>query len=117
MGFIDMCPDSETVLQTHRLCFRHWSETDLELALGLWGDVAVTRLFDRRGPLSSEQVQSRLIQEIATQAKHHVQYWPVFLKASGEHVGCAGLRPYDLSDGIPTMRSMNPPACTTRPTA
>lgn len=95
-----MSTDAETFLQTDRLGFRHWSQADLKLAVGLWGDVEVTRLFDRRGPLSTEQVQSRLSQEIATQATHHVQYWPVFLLESGDHVGCAGLRPYDLSEKI-----------------
>ena len=95
-----MPPDSKFFLKTDRLCFRHWSAADLEIAVGLWGDIAVTRLFDRRGPLSTEQVQARLSQEIATQARHHVQYWPVFLNATGDHVGCAGLRPHDLPEKI-----------------
>jgi ribosomal-protein-alanine N-acetyltransferase len=96
----DMSKDLQWFLRTDRLGFRHWSEADLELAVGLWGDVEVTKHFDRRGPLSTGQVQSRLSREIATQASHHVQYWPVFLIASGEHVGCAGLRPHDLPEKI-----------------
>ena len=95
-----MSPVSEYFLRTERLCFRTWSETDLELAVGLWGDFEVTKLFDRRGPLSREQVHARLRQEIATQVEHQVQYWPIFLIESGDHVGCAGLRPYDLSRKI-----------------
>jgi len=87
-------------LRTERLGFRFWSEADLELAVGLWGDFAVTRLFDGRGPLSIEQVRARLRQEIATQTEHRVQYWPIFLIESGDHIGCAGLRPYDLSGNI-----------------
>lgn len=95
-----MPPVPEYFLRSDRLCFRKWSETDLELAVGLWGDFEVTKLFDGRGPFSIEQVQARLRQEISTQTKHHVQYWPAFLIGSGDHVGCAGLRPYDLSEKI-----------------
>lgn len=29
-----------------------------------------------------------------------MQYWPIFLRETDEHVGCCGLRPYDLSKGI-----------------
>jgi RimJ/RimL family protein N-acetyltransferase len=92
--------ESKYFIETERLCFRIWSEADLELAVGLWGDFEVTKLFDGRGPFSRDQVHARLRQEIVTQAEHHVQYWPIFLKETGDHVGCAGLRPYDLSKNI-----------------
>jgi RimJ/RimL family protein N-acetyltransferase len=26
---------------------------------------------------------------------HRVQYWPIFLRHGGAHVGCCGLRPFD----------------------
>jgi [ribosomal protein S5]-alanine N-acetyltransferase len=31
---------------------------------------------------------------------HGVQYWPIFLLATGEHVGCCGLRPYRAEEKI-----------------
>ena len=79
-------------LRSARLGFRCWTSDDLPLAIGLWGDPEVTRLVG--GPFSEEQVKSRLAAEIASKVEFQVQYWPVFLLASGEHVGCAGLRPY-----------------------
>jgi RimJ/RimL family protein N-acetyltransferase len=91
---------SNYFLTSKRLGFRTWSEDDLELAVGLWGDVKVTKFFDGRGPLSREQVAYRLRQEIATQSEHGIQYWPIFRLESGEHIGCAGLRPYDASRNI-----------------
>ena len=92
-------------LHTERLEFRRWSEDDLPLAMGLWGDFAVTKLFDARGSFTPDQVQARLAQEIATQQSFGVQYWPIFLAERflaerGTHVGCCGLRPYDLSQNI-----------------
>ncbi len=87
-------------LYTERLGFRLWREADFELALGLWGDLAVTRLIDARGQLSSDQVRQKLQQEIAAEAEYGVQYWPIFLLSSGEHIGCCGLRPYDLAQNI-----------------
>ena len=85
-------------LKSERLGFRFWSAEDIDLAMGLWGDADVTKLIG--GPFSEMQVQERLSQEIARQAEHSVQYWPIFLLDSCEHVGCCGLRPYDLTQSI-----------------
>ena len=87
-------------MRTARLGFRHWRQDDLDRALGLWGDIRVTRFIDARGGLSRSQVQERLGAEIAGQREYGLQYWPIFLLESNEHVGCCGLRPYDLSGSI-----------------
>ena len=86
-------------LKTSRLGFRIWSEKDLEIAAELWGDYEVTKFFDARGRWSRDEVRVRLLNEIKTEKKYGVQYWPIFLLVSDEHVGCCGLRPYDLSQG------------------
>ena len=80
-------------LHSERLGLGTWKADDVDLALGLWGDPAVTRLFG--GPFTEAQVRERLAREMATQAEHGVQYWPVFLLDDGAHVGCCGLRPHD----------------------
>jgi RimJ/RimL family protein N-acetyltransferase len=87
-------------LETSRLTFRYWTETDEALAFGLWGDPRVIRYIDARGKLSVDEVGDRLAREIASARKYGVQYWPIFMRSSGEHVGCCGLRPYDLSGNI-----------------
>ncbi len=84
---------SDYFLTSERLGFRHWKEDDLELAIGLWSDYRVTKLFDARGPLSREQVKSRLKAEIDSQLQFGLQYWPVFHLRASDHIGCAGLRP------------------------
>jgi RimJ/RimL family protein N-acetyltransferase len=66
--------------------------------MGLWGDPEVTRLIG--GPFSREQVAERLSREVATMQSHGVQYWPMFLLATGEHVGCCGIRPYKMEERI-----------------
>ncbi|MBI5300518.1 MAG: GNAT family N-acetyltransferase [Chloroflexi bacterium] len=83
-----------------RLGFREWRETDFDLALGLWGDYQVTRLIDARGQLDASQVRERLAKEIANAQQCGVQYWALFLLANDEHIGCCGLRPYDLARRI-----------------
>lgn len=95
-----MANDENYFLCTKRLGFRLWSESDFDLAVGLWGDLNVTSLIDARGQLSETQVKEKLAQEIATEASYGVQYWPIFLLSNDVHVGCCGLRPYDLSKGI-----------------
>lgn len=64
---------------------------DLQLALDLWGDADVTRLLG--GPFTPDQVEQRLARELTHHKQHGIQYWPLFLLESGEHVGCCGLRP------------------------
>jgi RimJ/RimL family protein N-acetyltransferase len=87
-------------LKSNRLGFRHWREDDLAIAIGLWGDYEVTKFFDARGQWSRDEVRKRLAEEIKTEKQYGVQYWPIFhLKTMG-HVGCCGLRPYDLSEEI-----------------
>jgi [ribosomal protein S5]-alanine N-acetyltransferase len=85
-------------LTSERLGFRNWTESDLPLALELWGDPAVTGLIG--GPFSPGAIQSRLAQEIAQQKQFGMQYWPVFLLQDDRHAGCAGLRPYRQEQGI-----------------
>ncbi|MBK9141961.1 MAG: GNAT family N-acetyltransferase [Candidatus Melainabacteria bacterium] len=83
-------------LQTERLGFRHWRHCDQDLALSLWGDPEVTRLFSKE-PLDADMVEKRLLAEIDNQDRLGFQYWPVFLKSDNgldEHAGCCGLKPY-----------------------
>lgn len=87
-------------LQTARLGFRRWTAQDIDLAVALWGDPAVTRFIDRRGPLTAEQAVQRLAQEMDLDREHGVQYWPVFLMRGGLFVGCGGLRPCQPAEGV-----------------
>jgi [ribosomal protein S5]-alanine N-acetyltransferase len=89
---------SNYFLTTARLGFRCWSEADLPLALKLWGNVETTRLIG--GPSSPAQIAERLRREISTMREFEVQYWPMFFLRTAEHVGCGGLRPHKLEEGI-----------------
>jgi RimJ/RimL family protein N-acetyltransferase len=92
--------DSKYFIKTRRLGFRTWIKDDLRLAIELWGDYEVTKFFDKRGALSKEQVNIRLLKEIKTQYEFGIQYWPIFIAETDEHIGCAGLRPYDFPNRI-----------------
>jgi hypothetical protein len=85
-------------LRTPRLGFRCWTEDDLLLALALWGDPAVTKFVG--GPFSKSEVRAKLGRELESMKTHKVQYWPMFLLSSDDHVGCGGLRPYKLDQRI-----------------
>ena len=87
-------------IQSSRLGFRCWHESDLGLARALWGDPDVTR-FIAVGGLTERQIRARLESEIETQRRYGIQYWPIFDLASGEHIGCCGLRPHGEDPGIP----------------
>ncbi len=79
-------------LHTSRLGFRHWTEADLPLVVALWGDPDVMRHMG--GPMDDAAAAARLRLEISRQRAFGVQYWPIFLSSTGEHVGCSGLRPF-----------------------
>jgi RimJ/RimL family protein N-acetyltransferase len=83
-------------LTSQRLGFSTWSQDDLPLALGLWGDPNVTRFTG--GPLTAAQATERLSREIGNLERYNIQYWPVFLKETGEHVGSCRLRPRNGSN-------------------
>jgi [ribosomal protein S5]-alanine N-acetyltransferase len=89
---------SHYFMTTARLGFRHWTVDDLPLALALWGDAEVTRFIG--GPFPDEVVSKKLVAELDSMARSNVQYWPLFLLANDDHVGCAGLRPYRPSEQI-----------------
>lgn len=78
---------------TARLLFRTWTMEDFDLALALWGNAEVTRYIG--GPFSADYVRGRLEKELDNEAQAGVQYWPIFLRESGEHAGVCGLRPRD----------------------
>lgn len=91
-----------------RLVFRSWSEGDSALAESLWCDLEVTRFFG--GPVSREQVHDRLKIECERNRSLGMQYWPIFLRETGDFAGCAGLRPWSMDSqtievGVNLMRS------------
>ncbi len=88
----------ETVLESDRLVFRRWRAGDLDLAAALWSDPEVTRFIG--GPASPGAVAARLAAEIASEAEVGFQYWPMFQRSDGDHVGCCGLRPCRPAEAI-----------------
>ena len=88
----------EYFLRSPRLGFSIWTHADLPLAFGLWGDQEVTRLTG--GPFTPQQVRARLERELNNHEQHGVQYWPIFVAETGEHIGCCGLQPRQPAEGI-----------------
>ncbi len=81
-------------MTSERLGFSVWNESDIDLALCLWGDPLVTRYISASGVFTQEQIEARLDLEISNGKKYGVQYWPVFLLESGDFAGVCGLRPH-----------------------
>lgn len=78
---------------TERVEFRRWQPEDTSLAASLWCDPQVMRFLG--GPYTEEEVTARLEREIANDATHGVQYWPLFARRDGEFAGCCGLKPHE----------------------
>jgi ribosomal-protein-alanine N-acetyltransferase len=85
-------------LSSARIGFATWLADDLPLAISLWGDPQVTRFHG--GAWSPQQIEERLSLEIATYQKWQMQYWPLFLRETGEHIGCCGFHPRDQPNGV-----------------
>jgi ribosomal-protein-alanine N-acetyltransferase len=91
-----------------RLIFRNWTDQDTALAEALWCDPEVTHFFG--GAMTPEQVRDRLHTERERETRLGIQYWPMFLRETGEFAGCAGLRPWQMDAetievGVNLMRS------------
>jgi [ribosomal protein S5]-alanine N-acetyltransferase len=83
----------DSFLTTKRIHFRLWTADDLPLAIRLWSHPDVTRLVADLCP-SEETARKRLEIETRNLATHGIQYWPIFLRDTGEPLGCCGLRPF-----------------------
>lgn len=81
-----------------RLGFRTWTGEDLPLALALWTSPEVMRHMG--GAMSREAAASRLALEQKHQRTFGFQYWPMFCLRTGDHAGCAGLRPFHDHAGV-----------------
>lgn len=88
------------ILRSDRIGFTTWNKEDLDIAYSLWGDEEVTKYIDSRGKLSYEQVKERLLNEIELNNKYNVQYWPIYNLTTNEFIGCCGLKPYKIDEGI-----------------
>lgn len=91
-----------------RLTFRSWTRQDTGLAEALWCDPEVTYYFG--GAMTPEQAHDRLQTECDRHVSLGIQYWPIFLRETGEFAGCAGLRPWSMDSnvievGVNLMRS------------
>jgi ribosomal-protein-alanine N-acetyltransferase len=92
-----------------RLVFRSWTDKDTALAEALWCDPEVTHYFG--GAMTTEQARTRLDRERERESSLGMQYWPMFLRDTGEFAGCAGLRPWQMDAktmevGVHLMRSV-----------
>lgn len=87
-------------ITTRRLYSRAWRIDDFELAAGLWGDPQVMQFIDARRAFSEDDIKARLHQEMESESRHAVQYWPCFLRSDQRPIGCCGIRPYDLAKNI-----------------
>jgi len=91
-----------------RLTFRNWTDKDTALAEALWCDPEVTHYFG--GAMTRDQAHDRLAMECEREDRLGVQYWPMFLRETGQFAGCAGLRPWQMDAetieaGVHLMRS------------
>jgi ribosomal-protein-alanine N-acetyltransferase len=86
------------VAPTARLLFRSWTEGDTDLAEALWCDEEVTHFFG--GAMTKEHAHQRLEVERDRERRLGVQYWPMFLRETGEFVGCAGLREWQMDTTV-----------------
>jgi ribosomal-protein-alanine N-acetyltransferase len=83
---------------TERLNFRTWSDDDYPLAESLWCDAEVTHFFG--GAMTPEQTRARMEAERERERRMGFQYWPMFLRETGEFAGCAGLRPWQWDANV-----------------
>ena len=83
----------EYFLRTERLGFATWKPEDFPEAFELWGDPEVTK-YIKSGGFQADEVRQRLKKEMDNFLINGVQYWPIYLLETNQHIGCCGLRPF-----------------------
>lgn len=84
----------EWFMKTERIGFSKWNDTDLALAIQLWGDSEVTHFIGASGKFTEQEIIERLKTEIQNEKLFYIQYWPIFELSTEEFIGCCGLRPF-----------------------
>lgn len=90
-------------METPRIGFSKWTQSDLALAVRLWGEPDVTRYICAAGKFTRREIADRLETEIHNDRLFHVQYWPIFERETGELIGCCGVRPFASEDNAYEM--------------
>ncbi len=90
-------------MESDHLGFSTWKPEDFSKAMELWGNPQVTKWIHKDGVMSTQEILDRFETEQKNQRDHQIQYWPVYLKANHEFIGCCGLRPYPSSPGTLEM--------------
>ncbi|MCY3410536.1 MAG: GNAT family N-acetyltransferase [Candidatus Heimdallarchaeota archaeon] len=80
-------------LTYERVAYSIWTCEDEKIARSLWGDPRVTALISSKA-WTDEEVMDRLKDEIMQYQTYNIQYFPIFLRETGQFIGCCGLRPY-----------------------
>ena len=88
----------EFFLKTNRIGFSKWLQMDINLAKSLWGDSKISKYICAKGIFSMDDVMNRLHTEIRNESAYQVQYWPIFELATGDLIGCCGLRPHGMRE-------------------
>ena len=78
-------------IETERLGFSVWTTEDLEDALSLFSNPNVARYLCAKGFFTDEEIIARLNNEMDNQNKNGIQYWPLYLKETGEFIGDCGI--------------------------
>ncbi len=97
------CRMNEYFLHSARLGFRCWRDPDLQAGHQPLGRSRRSRGTSARAATRYPEVQARLQREIEAERAHGMQYWPIFLLTTGEHIGCCGLRPREGQPQIPEL--------------
>lgn len=70
--------EREFFLKTKRIGFSKWTQNDIDLARGLWGNPDVTKYICANGTYGEDDIINRLSTEIHNESVYQVQYWPIF---------------------------------------
>lgn len=84
------------LFSSERLDFCLWQPQDIDLAHQLWGDPQVSRYLCAGGVFTPQEVEARLALEMENYQHFGLQYFPLFLKTTGDFAGVCGLRPHSL---------------------
>ena len=93
-------PERKYLMHGEKVSFSRWNEDDFNLVRSIRLNREVSRYLSDTGSFSNEEVRRWFRQQLESEQKHHVQFWPLFDRYKGFFLGYSGIRMADSENKV-----------------
>ena len=87
-------------MKGEKTAFSRWNSSDVNLAKNVWLNPDCCRYLNNGNVFSNQEITEKLNNELTSEEKHHVQYWPLFDSEKNFYLGYGGVHLMDSENLI-----------------